>query len=44
MKSIIPLTYKIKLFKDWIETKINDYKTPDYLKKAIEDLLFFSEI
>lgn len=43
MKSIIPLTYKIKLFKDWIETKINDYKTPDYLKKAIEDLLFFSE-
>ena len=43
MKTIQPFTYEIKLFKDWIIWKLNNYKDINYLKNAIEDFLYYSD-
>ncbi|PZM86830.1 hypothetical protein DLH72_00010 [Candidatus Gracilibacteria bacterium] len=43
MKTIQPLTYKIKLYKEGIEEKINEYKDINYFKKSLENFLFFSD-
>lgn len=43
MKTIQPLTYEIRLFKQWIIWKINNYKDINYLKNAIEDYLYYSD-